>query len=209
MGCRAGQGSRGAGQGGRGAGSLWVRSRAIPTTHPCSVYTRPLGGRDVNGARLLLYKHRKGCRGGEEGLTGVRLGGSQLSPQVPLKFSDLPASARLPGSCSSSEAPSTVGKPRGSHPEPGVYKDGLPATPRGTPQTLPAPQHGCRAHVPRPAPSARARRVEEGRVSEGVPGGWSRSSSWVPGSSRLPSSPEQRRHRRRKLPGLGFLSWGA
>ena len=38
---------------------------------------------------LHLYKHRKGCRGGEEGLTGVRLGASQLSPQVPLKFSDL------------------------------------------------------------------------------------------------------------------------
>ena len=62
MGCRAGQGlngagqgSRGAGQGGRGAGSLWVRSRAIPTTHPCSVYTRPLGGRDVNGASVCAF----------------------------------------------------------------------------------------------------------------------------------------------------------
>lgn len=63
------------------------QERAVPAPHPCSVYTGPPGGGDVNGASVCFFINTdKEGRGGE-GPKG-RLG-------VNLQFSDLPGSAWL------------------------------------------------------------------------------------------------------------------
>lgn len=179
-----GQGSRGAGQGGRDVGCRFVRSRAVPTAHRCSVYMRTMGGKDVNGASASFFI--KPTRTGELVRRGRKAsaGGEQAFPPSPSQTPLPPRVSFALGSCRNPEAQSTLGKPGGSRPEPQAYRTASPPC-----LGVPAP----------PGSPARLRR--------GLPS--PRPAQWSSGPPAPSGPPHGHQPRRLPLSGLRFLCGGA